>query len=246
MLHVRARTVCPLVRVMPAWIPAVLAGFALLGACGGGAATPPPSGPGLSGDAGGVTDARGGGWGVGRAPSPGIDASPSGGSDAPVAPGAPTDAGAGSNDGPQSAPDGDAGDTSVSADGAAASPCETTCKNLEEEYLKAVQRDMVCSPALSGQCAQSVASSLPCGCPVTVNNTTATAAVRKMYDDAGCSACKSDSLCLRRACPVPPAATCQSPLLETAAATLPSNEVITPPIVIRQGTCQTGGGGPAL
>jgi hypothetical protein len=67
--------------------------------------------------------------------------------------------------------------------------CQTTCLSLEQDYQVAVKADQKCFNGVAGQCAKQVPGGLQCGCPVWVNSTVATDAIRKRFNDAGCNRC---------------------------------------------------------
>ncbi len=149
-------------------------GAGTTGAAGLGGGAGAPGGGGNGGNSGGSCGMSGGGRCGSTAGSGGSTNGGSGG-----AGGVRLDGGAS-----------DAGTRDSGADVNLADICGVAgaCSAIEREWNDAVRKDQACSPGIS-QCATQV-NGIGCGgCPVLVNGTVNTDAVRKKWQDAGCARC---------------------------------------------------------
>lgn len=140
------------------------------------------------GASGGGGVSGGGAGGIGRAGSPGSGGDTSGG--------ASGEAGAigGGGIGAGSSPAYDAGaapDLRPLPDGAPG-VCATGgyCDQTVALYRDLLAAARTCKIGAAGQCGVTVPGSIPCGCPVWVNNADGFAELQKLYQQAGCAGCK--------------------------------------------------------
>jgi hypothetical protein len=86
--------------------------------------------------------------------------------------------------------------------------CGQTCANLQKAYRDAIQTELTCDPTAASQCLAQTQSDLVCGCPIWVNTTVITDAIRKNFMAAGCDKCTQFTLCPAIACIPPKPAQC--------------------------------------
>jgi hypothetical protein len=163
---------------------------------------------------GGGGDSSGGSGGAGRGhPDGSIEVTGGTGGDGGATGGSPGTGGAtggtgGATGGTGGAIGPDAGTTDAQPKTDAGDLCQM-CAGFATEYAGAIRMEQACTPGATGQCLKQTPGQLTCGCPVWVNTTVLSDAVRMRYQASGCQKCTPFMPCPAIACVNPgAAATC--------------------------------------